>query len=91
MRASYPKLHSIKLKSGAFADNVVYPFDFERPDRIPSINVLEGAIIENLRDVVLIGYTQDGQEYIAGSMKSPKEAAYMFARAHLNMLRQSDA
>lgn len=79
------------MKSGAFSENVVFPDKFCHPDHIPTINVLEGAIVANLQDVVLIGYTQDGEEYIAASMKSPKEAAYMFARAHLNMLRQSDA
>ena len=90
MRTSIPKLHSIKFKSGAFAENVSYPSQFKTPKSIPAINVLEGAIIEGLQDVVLIGYRQDGSEYIAGSFTDAKKAGYMFARGHLEMLRQSD-
>lgn len=91
VKTSIPKLNSIKFKTGAFVENVVYPHGFKKAENIPPINVLEGAVLENLRDVVLIGYTQDDQEYIAGTMRSPKDAAYMFGRAQLNMLRKADS
>lgn len=90
MKVSIPKLHSIKFKNGAHAGNVVYPREFRIAESIPTINVLEGAILANLRDVVLIGYREDGSEYIAGSFTSPKEAAYMFGRGQLNMMRVGD-
>ena len=90
MKTSIPKLHSIKFKEGAFAENVVYSAEFPLAEYIPTINVLQGAILQNLRTVVLIGYDQSGHEYVAGSMKNPKEAAYLFGRGQLNMLRRGD-
>lgn len=91
-KTSIPKLHSIKFKSGAFADEVIYPDKFWKGPRsdVPVINVLEGAAIANLRAVAIIGYEQDGTEYIASSMANPKEAAYLYARGHLDMLRRGD-
>lgn len=91
MRVSYPKLHRVvSYKSGAFAESVVFPDEFLVAEPRPSINILQGAILENLREVALVGYTQDGQEYVA-STSNAKDTAYLFARANLIMLRQSDA
>ena len=87
MRTSTPKLHSIKFKSGATADNVHY---LPRDKDLPAINVLEGAIMENLQSVVLIGYDQNGNEYVASSFNSHKESAYLLARAHMRMLNLDD-
>lgn len=89
-KTSVPKLHSIKFKSGAFAgDDVVYPREF-RGENLPAINILEGAAMANLTDVVLIGYEPNGEEYIAGTMRCNKKAAYMFARGQFDMLRRGD-
>ena len=90
MKCSIPKLHSIKFKSGAFAEDVIFPCEFLSPENLPAINILEGAAVRNLRDIVLIGYEQDGTEHIAGSMRDPKKAAYMFGRGQLGMLRLAD-
>lgn len=90
MKTSIPKLHSYKPKTGRNAENVEFPEEFLPAETIPVIAVLEGAAMANLRDVVLIGYEQDGTEYIAGSVRSPKDGAYMFARGQLNMLRAGD-
>jgi hypothetical protein len=84
MRTSIPKLHSIKFKNGATADNILYlPHDKD----LPPINTLEAAIVANLRGVVLIGYDQNGNEYMACSLDSYKESAYLFARGHMHMLK----
>lgn len=90
MKVSIPKLHSIKFKTGPFAENVDYPIEFERPENLPVVNVLQGAMLENLRSVVLVGYREDHSEYIAGTVRDPKIAAFMFSRGHLDMLRRGD-
>lgn len=88
MRTSVPKLHSIKFKTGPMVDNVTH---VGPPNRdVPVINVLHGAAESMLREIVLIGYDVDGREYIAGSTSNAQRAAYMFARGHLNMLREAD-
>lgn len=89
-KVSIPKLHSIKFKTGPLADNVEYPVEFPRPEILPAINVLQGAIENNLVGVVLIGYQKDGKEYIAGSYSCFKKSAYLFGRGQLDMLRRGD-
>lgn len=92
-KKSYPKLHSIKFKRGIYADNVIYPeaMHQQTPEiDIPAINVLEGAVIEKLRSVVIAGYTEQGKEYIASTYRNPKESAYLFSRGTLRMLRYGD-
>lgn len=89
-KTSIPKLHSIKFKDGALAENVVHPAElFIGVDAHP-MNVLNGAAEEMLTDVVLVGYDQFGREYVAGTPSDPARAAYMFSRGHLTMLRLSD-
>lgn len=90
LKTTTPKLHSIKFKSGPYAENVVYPEQFPTAERIPVSNVLHGAILAGLRDVVIMGYQQDGKEYIASSISNPKEASYMFGRGQLQCLREGD-
>lgn len=85
-KKSYPKLHSIKFKTGPFVDDVIFSSEFKCPDHLPAINILEGAILQNLQDVVLIGYGPDGSEYIATTMLNVKEASFMFGRGQLSML-----
>jgi len=91
MKTSIPKLHSIRLKSGLFAENVVTTEKFEPEGDISALQVLEAAIMANLRSVVLIGYDQDDNEYIAGTYVDPKQTAYLFGRGQLDMLRRGDA
>jgi len=89
-KTSIPKLHSIKFKTGPFVDNVIYPPELKRPENLPVLNILQGAAIQNLTDVVLFGYKQNGDEYCAGSMNNVKIAAYLFGRGQLDMLRHGD-
>lgn len=90
MKTSIPKLHSIKWKNGALADNVE-PLPNIQPHDIPVDNVLKGAWEANLKDVVLLGITEEGCEYIASATCKTERAAYMFSRGQLFMLRQADA
>lgn len=89
MKTSIPKLHSIKWKDGALAENVII-LDTYGPEDIPVDDVLKGAYNAGCYALVLFGYDRDGKEYVAGSMRNVKEAAYMFARGQLAMLRQAD-
>lgn len=88
-KVSIPKLHSIKWKTGPLAENVTHIGPDGKKD-VPAMSVLQGAAEAMLYDLVLIGYDQDGQEYIAGTMANQQRAAYMFARGHLHMLRDAD-
>ena len=88
-KQSYPKLHSIKWKDGAHAENVICS-KYRGNDHIPVRDVLIGAYEENLREVVVAGYNQDGEEIFFGSNPNCKEAAYLFSRGQLAMLRYAD-
>lgn len=87
MKTSIPKLHSIKWKNGQLAENV-YTLNFGQD--VPVINVLQGAAEEMLKTICIIGYDINNKEYIASSYKNPKDAAYLFGRGHLFMLREGD-
>lgn len=89
IKTSIPKLHSIKFKDGAHAENVIH-LQSDSVIDIPVINVLEAAAKAMLQNVVLIGYDAEGYEYVAGSIADHQRAAYMFARGHLCVLRASD-
>lgn len=71
------------------AKNVI-PLKSYAEEGVPVDNVLKGAYEAGCYALVLFGYDRDGKEYIAGSMQNCKEAAYMFARGHLAMLREAD-
>lgn len=87
MKTSIPKLHSIKWKNGQLAEDV-HTINFGQDT--PVINVLQGAAEEMLKAVCVIGYDSNNQEYIACSYSNPKEAAYLFGRGQLFMIRQAD-
>lgn len=87
MKTSIPKLSSVKWKNGQLAENVV---TLRHDKDIPVINVLQGAFEELLSSICIIGYDKNGKEYVATSYSSPQDAAYLFARGQLFMLRQSD-
>ena len=89
-KTSIPKLHSIKWKSGAFAENVVCLDNYQQEDGTTVENVLRGAYEAGLRDIVVMGYKEDGSEYVAGSTKNVHKTHYMFSRGALIMMRQAD-
>jgi len=90
-KVSIPKLHRIKFKSGAHAENVVFPDEFDAATDIPVINVLEGAALAGLERVALIGYDENGVEYLASSVRRPEEAAYMLERGKYMIMRIIDS
>lgn len=87
-KTSIPKLHSIKWKDGVHAENVEFHPDRDRCG-ISADEILIAAI-GKLHEVVIIGYEQDGYEYIAGNSATLKDAAYLFSRGQLTMLRYAD-
>lgn len=89
-RVSIPKLHSIKWKTGPFAENIIHVNMTEERKDVPVINVLMGAAEENLYDIVIFGYNKHNEEFIATSTSNIQRAAYMFARGQLVMLRDAD-
>jgi hypothetical protein len=88
IKTSYPKLHSIKFKSGMFADNVaIMPLEYFKDYEVQPINVLEGAIMENLDHVVVAGYDKSGKEYFAGTYRDNNEKAALYMKAFLYMVK----
>jgi hypothetical protein len=51
--------------------------------------VLEAAL-GKLSDVVIIGYTHDGEEYFASSEANGAEVVWLLERAKLQLLRMGD-
>lgn len=82
MRVSYPKLHSIRWKG---LDNVEF-LDVTTTEDIDPVNVLMAAINVKLTSVVLFGYTQEGEKYLAASQGDINEAYVMLAIAHKQAL-----
>ena len=82
MRVSYPKLHSIRWKG---LDNVEF-LDVPTTEDIDPVNVLMAAINVKLTSVVLFGYTQEGETYLATSQGDINEAYGMLAIAHKQAL-----
>jgi hypothetical protein len=70
-------------------DNVVFlPCVTSMP--LPPSRVLKQALTSNLETVVVIGYTQEGGEYLASSEPSGPEVLWLLERARLKLLRQVD-
>ena len=74
MRVSYPKLHSIRWKG---LDNAEF-LDVPTTEDIDPVNVLMAAINVKLTSVVLFGYTQEGETYLATSQGDINEAYGMW-------------
>jgi hypothetical protein len=87
-KTSIPKLHSIKWKNGGMAGNVEVMSGVAY-EPLPD-DVLKGAYEADLIDVVVVGYTRDGNEYIAGTPVDISRAHFMFSRGALAMLRVAD-
>jgi len=89
VKSSYPKLHSIKMKSGvhgpslSFHPNAAYM-------RVKPDDVLYGAHLAELSEIVIVGYDYSGGEYMAMSTANTERASYMLQRGTLALLRDSD-
>lgn len=90
-KTSVPRLRVKSFKTGVFAPNVVHPFDFQGEEKdTPVLQVLQGAMLANLTDVVIMGFEPDGTEYIATSTTKAELGSYMYGRGQLFMLRLGD-
>lgn len=69
-------------------DNVIY-LDLDTRLPIPPNRVLEGAIGQ-LKEVVLIGVTKNGEEYLAASDSDPKLMSWLIERAKYKIMKISD-
>lgn len=61
LKTSIPKLHSIKWKNGALAENVECLSNYNS-EGVPVDNVLKGAYEAGCYEVVVFGYDRDGYE-----------------------------
>lgn len=90
-KTSVPRLRIKAFKHGVFAPNVVHPFEHDGDGKdTPVLQVLQGAMLANLTDIVIMGFEEDGSEYCASSSHKADLCAYMFGRGQLIMLRQGD-
>ena len=53
---------------------------------IPAERVLEWASKKDLKSVVVMGYTEDGDEYFASSIADGGEVVWLIERAKLKLL-----
>lgn len=71
-------------------DNVVAFPGITRLDGDPAITLAE-AVKEGLAHVVVIGETEDGEEYFASSVAGGPDVLWMLARAQKRLLEVVDA
>lgn len=71
IKTSIPKLHSIKWKNGAAAQNVV-PIAVTQDTVLPKDRVFGAAYTANLSEVVIVGRDDDGELYVASTHGVPK-------------------
>lgn len=57
---------------------------------VPVHRVLRSALKADLRDVVVVGYDAEGDEYFASSMSDGAEVVWMLERAKLQLLTVVD-
>lgn len=87
-RTSIPKLHSIRFKDGMLADNVIHPDFSDNTDLYPMpqpLTVLQGAAMAMLQEVAVIGYTVDGEVYIASNALLDR-TVFMFEHAKTELM-----
>ncbi len=54
---------------------------------IPASRVLDAAVEEDFAQVVVIGWTTDGEEYFASSASDGGDVLWMIERAKMQLLR----
>lgn len=89
MKTSIPKLHSVRWKNGALAPNVSVLKTYNSVP-IPAINCLRGAYEEDLKEIIILGYNDSGEEKIFTNQTTVEKAAYMFSRGQIAMIRETD-
>lgn len=77
-KTSIPKLHSIKWKNGIHCANISI-FPSREKISIPAHDVLMGACLYKLKDVVVFGFDENGDSHIFWSMADIRDAHYMFS------------
>lgn len=53
---------------------------------LPADRVLQAAIDEGLEQVVIMGYTKDGEEYFASSVAGGPEVLWLLERSKIKLL-----
>lgn len=76
-------------------DNVIkfpdiYHMDPYRTDSVPTEKVLEGISANNLETVIVLGYTQDGEEYFASSVADGGTILWLLERLKKKLLEVPD-
>ena len=79
VRESYPKLHSIKMKTGIHDPKVEF-LPSAAYNKIDPRDVLIGAFNMDLEEIAIIGVDYWGREYVASSSPDPTLIAFMAAR-----------
>ena len=57
---------------------------------IPAERVLNRALERNLKSVIIIGETEDGEEYFCSSIASGPDVVWQLERAKLKLLRPEE-
>jgi hypothetical protein len=70
-------------------DNVVMLPVITRLD-LPPERILNGAIKRGMKEVIVIGYDSDGEEYFASSIADGADCVWHLERAKLKLLRMPE-
>jgi hypothetical protein len=75
-------------------DNVIpFPIPFgyhETSENIPTQRVLDGIKDNNLETVIILGYTDDGEEYFASSVADGGSILWLIERLKKRLLEAPD-
>lgn len=83
MKTSIPKLHSIRLKG---SDKVVPISPFIAMNLEPN-QVIAEAFNAKMREVIIIGYDNEGAEYFASSKADGPSVLWLLARFKMLLLK----
>lgn len=71
------------------ADNLVY-LDIVTRHNIPAERVLKCALDAEVKDIVICGYTKDGEEYFASSLADGGDVLWLLERTKKKLLDVPD-
>lgn len=86
MKSSIPKLHSIKMKNHSNVEWLEIPTTHD----IDPQTVLLSALNTRLKEVVILGFDQEGEEFFASNIADGADVLWHLERAKKKLLEIPD-
>jgi len=69
---------------------IQFPKPFDPYEDVPANDILNFAIEHGLKDVVIVGWDNEGKEFFSGSMADGCEALWLLERAKYRLMKVVD-